>query len=175
MTADRKALADLITGIVLFVLSVAIIYGAWTMDRLEIRQIHPLSVPGLLPGLLGIALAVCSALLIVKSLRHPRSPIESDGAPAEVAEAAQTDSGSWRRLATTAALCLVYALGLIGRMPFWLATAIFVTAFIIVAEWDRGGDASSRYRRFAWALFLGLATGWAVSYVFSDLFLVRLP
>ena len=169
-----QAKADLMTGIVLFVMAVAVTWGAWTMDRLEARHIHPLSAPGLLPGLLGIALAISSAMLIVKSFWHP---VPMPGGPEHVKEgnADATDAGGPTRLLGAAALCLVYALGLVGRLPFWLATAIFVTAFITLFEWDRGGDATRRFVRLGWALFLGLATGWAVSFVFSDLFLVRLP
>lgn len=176
MPDGRMARADFLTGIVLFVLSVAVIYGAWTMDRLELRQIHPSSVPGLTPGLLGIALAFTSALLIVKSLRGEKP----SGGPVEVPIAEpgvelEPDSGAAYRLVGAGALCLLYALGLVGRMPFWLATALFVTTFIALFEWERGRERGGRLRRLAWALFLGLTTGFAVSYGFSDLFLVRLP
>jgi hypothetical protein len=164
--------ADLVTGILFFALAVAVVYGAWTMDRLEVRQIHPLSAPGVLPGLLGIALAIASSILILKSLIRLRSA-HADFASQPGREAA-SDSGGPMRLAGTATLCLIYALGLVGRMPFWLATAIFVTAFIAVFEWNLG-DPSRRRVGLAWALFLGLATGWTVSFVFSDIFLVRLP
>jgi len=161
--------ADLITGVLLFALAVAVITGAWTMDRLEIRQVHPLSVPGLTPGLLGLALALTSLLLIAGSLRQPTARVPTE------TESAAANPGAWTRLLTAAALCLIYALGLVGRLPFWLATALFVTVFIAVFEWDRGGPAGRRAVRLGWALFLGIATGFAVSYVFRDLFLVRLP
>ncbi len=168
MTNPRMAMADLITGLVLFALSLAVIYGAWTMPRLEIRQIHPLSAPGLTPGLLGIALALTSLLLIARAMRS-RAGASADIAPEEA------NPGANFRLVTAVVLCLVYALGLIGRMPFWLATAIFVTVSIAVFEWQRGGSRARRPVRLAWALFLGVTAGITVSYVFRDLFLVRLP
>ena len=168
MTSSRMAKADLLTGLVLFALSVAVTYGAWTMPRLEIRQIHPLSAPGLTPGLLGLALAFTSLLLIGKAVRS-RNAGDADAIPDEA------NPGAGVRLLTAAGLCLTYALGLIGRMPFWLATSLFVTVAITAFEWDRGGTQRQRVIRLAWALFLGVATGVAVSYVFRDLFLVRLP
>lgn len=168
MADNRMARADLVTGLVLFALSVAVIYGAWTMGRLEIRQIHPLSAPGLTPGLLGLALALTSLLLIGKSVRNSHAPAPTDGAE-------EGDPGAWFRLATAAVLCLVYALGLVGRVPFWLATTLFVAVSIAVFEWERGGTHGRRLVRLGWALFLGVATGVAVSYAFRDLFLVRLP
>ena len=169
--ADRgMARADLIMGAVFFVLSVAVIYGAWTMDRLEIRQIHPLSVPGLLPGLLGIALALCSILLITSSVRNGTNAVN-----AAAASDSQNDSnpGAFRRLALATLLCLLYALGFVGRLPFWLATTLFVTSFILIFEWsDRRG---SKLGSFAWAVGIGGVTGLSVAYAFSEIFLVRLP
>ena len=173
--ADRRmALADLLTGAVLFVLSVAVIYGAWTMDRLEIRQIHPSSVPGLTPGLLGIALAVASLLLILKAARS-FGPIPGGAEAGTEAAERDTDPRSVYRLILAAALCLLYSLGLVGRIPFWLATVLFVTSFIALFEWERGGTRARRLTRLVWAISLGLATGLLVSFVFRDLFLVRLP
>ena len=173
MADQRMARADLVTGAVLFVLSVAVFYGAWTMDRLEIRQIHPLSVPGLLPGLLAIALAVCSILLMVEALRARRKAASLPGA--EPAEQPETDDAGLGRVLLAGALCLIYALGLVGRMPFWLATAIFVAAFVLIFEWREADSPHARLSSAAWALGIGLGTGLAVAYAFSELFLVRLP
>lgn len=171
MADHRAARADLITGALLFVLSVAIIYGAWTMDRLEIRQIHPLSVPGLLPGILGLALAICSLVLIAQAVRARAAA--GRALPADTAVTGETDRGAFGRLIVAGVLCLGYALGLVGRVPFWFATATFVTAFILVFEWREA--ASNRLSSLAWALGIGLCTGIGVAYAFSELFLVRLP
>lgn len=159
--------ADLVTGAVLFALSVAVVAGAWNMDRLEARRIHPLSAPGFTPGLLGLALGVASVLLIVQAVRRGGATGWSGA----------FDRESWfspatLRLFGALALCLIYALGLIGRMPYWLATSLFVASFIAVFEWNEGG---SRWVRLAWAIGIGLGVGLFVSYVFSELFLVRLP
>ena len=173
--ADRRmALADLVTGALLFVLSVAVVYGAWTMDRLEIREIHPLSVPGLTPGLLGIALAVASLLLILKAARSFGS-LSSEAAAGTEAGESDAEPRSAYRLTLAVALCLTYALGLVGRIPFWLATALFVTSFIALFEWERGGTPARRLTRLVWAVSLGVATGLIVSFAFRDMFLVRLP
>ena len=177
MPDRRKAQADVVFGAMLFVLAVALIAGAWNMDRLEIRQIHPLSAPGLTPGLLGLALAVASLMLVVKAARGSclADPLASGRRHPLRARIDSPNPGAMRRVVIAAALCLVYALGLIGRMPFWLATSLFVTTFILVFEWERSSTPAGRYRRLAWAVFLGLATGLAVSTVFRDVFYVRLP
>jgi putative tricarboxylic transport membrane protein len=175
MSGRGMARADLFTGAVLFALSVAVVYGAWTMDRLEIRQIHPLSAPGLTPGLLGIALAAASVLLLLNAARRLGSPAGNKPAGAGGPEAATADRGAASRLLTAGLLCLVYALGLVGRMPFWLATTIFVAVFILAFEWRPGAGRSAMLRSLAWALGIGLATGVGVAYAFSEIFLIRLP
>lgn len=167
MTDRRAAHWDLLTGVILFALAVAVFWGAWTMSRLEIRQIHPLTAPGLLPGLLAIALGICSLLLIKEALSARRK------APAD---AAVVDTGgSVGTLALAAALCLVYALGLVGRMPYWLATALFVGSFVLVFEWPLRTGGRQKALTALWAVGIGLAAGLGIAYAFRDLFLVRLP
>ena len=168
MSNSPMARADLVTGLVLFALSTAVIYGAWTMPRLELRQIHPLSAPGLTPGLLGIALALTSLMLIGKAVTSRVAPDSND-----LAE--EANPGAAFRLGIAAILCLAYALGLIGRIPFWLATSLFVTAFILVFEWPEARPRGARMSSLAWAVAIGFCTGIGVAYAFSELFLVRLP
>jgi len=163
MENGRMVRADLVTGAVLLALAVAVIVGSWNMDRLEIRRIHPLSAPGLTPGLLGVALGIASLILVAQSVRSGglgRLDWERRPLPPAI------------RLAVAFALCLGYALGLVGRIPFWLATALFVTSFIAVFEW---ADDGNRMARLVWAVAIGVAAGLGISYVFSELFLVRLP
>jgi len=175
MADKRMPRADLTTGAILFVLSVAIVYGAWTMDRLEARQIHPLSAPGLMPGLLGLALVVSSLLLIAKAVRGLIPARDGAATAARADTLDDANPGAIFRAASAFALCLFYALGLVGRMPFWLATFLFVTAFVAFFEWEPGAALARRAGRLAWAFLLGLATAAVVSYGFSELFLVRLP
>jgi MFS family permease len=161
MTASERK-ADLITGVVLLVLAAAVIYGGWTMDRLEVRRIHPASIPGLVPIGLGIALAIAAALLVIRAHRAPRPGGE---------ETAQDDRGM--RLALTLVLCLLYAVGLVGNVSYEIATGLFVFAFIAVFEWQDA--AGRRVRRLATALIQAVLVTAAVSVAFEKLFLVRLP
>ena len=79
------------------------------------------------------------------------------------------------RVAAAMALILVYSLGLVGWLPFWLATAVFVTAFIVCFEYLLEAPRPSLGRTLAWALGVGLFAGIAVVLVFERGFLVRLP
>jgi len=49
---------------------IAVLVGSITMDRLEQQHINPVTVPGLLPGLLGIAMILLGGVLGVRSLRR---------------------------------------------------------------------------------------------------------
>jgi len=83
-------------------------------------------------------------------------------------QAERSAAFTWGNTPLVLVLCLGYAVGLVGRVPFWLATFVFVSAFIAVFEYP------SR-RRMAAAPLYGIATALAVTYLFESVFLVRLP
>ena len=61
--------ADLLSGLLFVLVGLAVLYGSWTMPRLANRGIHPLTAPGLVPGLLALALLVCGGLLAAGAWR----------------------------------------------------------------------------------------------------------
>ena len=161
--------ADLLAGIAFVALGVAILWLSWTMPRLEERGVPLITAPGLVPGVLGALLAACGAALALRSLAVARDP------------------AGWRRFAAilvsveagraVAVIVLVfgYALGLVGLVPFWLATALFVFAFVLSFDaWL--AEVPRPLRRVApAAALLAVATGVVVVLVFERGFLVRLP
>jgi putative tricarboxylic transport membrane protein len=172
-TADAaaKARIDLLAALALLALGVAFLVASLGMDRLEARRIHPLSAPGLVPGLLGLALALCSALLGLQAIRagalagwRGATPLGRGAEP-----------GAKRRLGLVLVLTLAYPLLLIGRLPYWLATWLFVSAFTILLEGLSADRAAPLWRTVLVAVALGGAVALAVSYLFQELFLVRLP
>ena len=75
------------------------------------------------------------------------------------------------RALLTLGLTLGYAAVLIGHIPFWLATTLFVAAFT-----GFFGPREHTYRRrIISALVAGLLTALVVILVFENIFLVRLP
>jgi hypothetical protein len=164
--------ADLITGLVLVAFGLAVLAEAIGMPRFETRRINPWTVPGLVPGLLAIVIAVLGAVLALRSvfsaaLRVP--PTELD--PDELADI----RAARRRLSACLGICLLYALGLVGRLPFWLATGLFVFAFVTVFEWRQDDTPAARARKLAIAAVLAAAAAFFVPLLFERLFLVRLP
>ncbi|HSK40931.1 MAG TPA: tripartite tricarboxylate transporter TctB family protein [Arenibaculum sp.] len=170
--SDTPTRADLITAVVLVALGIAVFYGSWTMPRLEARGIHPASAPGLVPGVLGLLLAACGGLLGLGAWRAGAHRRPCAGGVEQVPASRLPEL---RRLGAAMAICLAYALGLVGVIPFWLATAVFVFVFVLVFEGPLGETRTSVVRSVLVALVLAAATAGAVSYIFQELFLVRLP
>ena len=81
----------------------------------------------------------------------------------------------YRRLAWILGLSLVYAAGLVGRMPFWLATFLYVFSAIVVFERPEHTNPRRTVTRIAVAAVIAGATAWAVPFVFEKIFLVNLP
>jgi putative tricarboxylic transport membrane protein len=161
--------ADFITGLVLILLGVAVVWASLDMPRFEERNANPYTAPGLVPGLLGAIILALGAILFVRAARA--------GGWRLAWPAAQHSSGDpgVRRLALSIALCLVYAGGLVGTLPFWLATFLFITAFVILFEWPLAAGRAERARRLAFAPMLAAVIAVGVTVLFQYVFLVRLP
>jgi ABC-type Fe3+-siderophore transport system permease subunit len=157
----ESARADRVAAVVLFALGIAMLYGGYTMDRLEIRQIHPASIPGLVPMLLGGVLAACAAMLFAGAR-------EDAGEPA-------AEGVSWSNAGIALGLSLVYALGLVGRVPFFWATAVFIAAFAAVFGWRDAEGRAGWVRLALFSIAFGVAMSGAISALFRYGFLVRLP
>ena len=165
------ARAELRQAIGWALLGLAVLVGSIRMDRLESQNINPYTVPGLLPGLLGIAMLFLAALLGWRAV----------GAGALSPAAAvrrRIDRAIATRIALVIGLCVAFGVGLVGHgLPFWLAAAIFVTVAILVFEQPRRAQEGRAIavRDVLFALAVGLGAGGMITLVFQVLFLVRLP
>jgi len=169
---DRQpARADLWDGLWWSVLGAAILVGSIRMDRLEAQHINPYTIPGLLPGLLGLAMLLLGCVLALRSWRR--------GALAHAVEpttALQREER--RRYWVVIALCLGYCVVLVGHgIPFWLASSIYVTGSILVLRRLSRDEQERRLGAMAWAKALAIGVGSSVvtQLVFQELFLVRMP
>jgi hypothetical protein len=185
------------------------------MDTMESQGGTPYTAPGLVPGILGVVIALLGVVLGVRALRGREAEERWQGtaiatavtedlaagtaaaataakpntstaigfdasAPPERSESgtapAHADEGDDpTALAIGLALCLAYAIGLVGRVPFVVATFLFVATYVLVFEWQRRGRAGQRVRGFVLALVYGAATSIVVSTLFEQIFYVRLP
>jgi Tripartite tricarboxylate transporter TctB family len=152
-------------------LGIAILIGSVMMDRLEKQDINPYTIPGLLPGLLGIVMTILGALLAARSWRpHLLAPTVADSASNHRAER--------KRLVLVLGLCLTFGVVLVGHgLPFWLAAAIFVTVAILSlqAQQRKTTGQTLNLRTVVTTAAIGLGAGFAITLVFQEIFLVRLP
>jgi putative tricarboxylic transport membrane protein len=163
-----RSRADLLTALVLLALGLAVIYLSWTMPRLEARRINPATIPGLVPLVLGVLLTLCSALLAVRSWR-----IKAPGAWRGLAALLVTPEA--RRVLAVMALALFYTLILVGWLPFWAASMLFIFSFIVLFEVVLTDAPMPLLQSAVWALGIAVAGGTGIYLVFARVFLVRLP
>jgi hypothetical protein len=161
--------ADLAFGLGWTALGVAVAVGAWRMDRLEHQGVEPYAVPGLLPGLLGVLLIVLGLALALRGWRGGRR------APEGPAEERAPRAEPWR-VALALALSVGFAAGALGRgPPFWLAAFLFVLLSILLFEWPERRREGTLVRGAAQAFAIAAAGSAAITLVFQEVFLVRLP
>lgn len=162
--------ADPAFGLGWVALGGAIAVGAWRMDRLEAQGVEPYAVPGLVPGLLGLLLAAFGLALALR--RRPATDGQGTGIEDGRAEGA---AEPWR--AVLAVLLVAgFVLGLLGRgPPFWLASFVFVFLGILLFEWPERRRAGTLARGAARAALVAAGASAAITLVFQEIFLVRLP
>ncbi|MDP2017394.1 tripartite tricarboxylate transporter TctB family protein [Hydrogenophaga sp.] len=138
-----------------------IVVLAWRMERFESMGAELYTMPGFVPGMLGGVLLLLGTVLMLRSWHRSRQHAGTE----------PTAPLFNRRITIMLALSLAYAVGLIGRVPFWLATAVFVAVFVATFAPPEQAPA----RRLMVALLAGVLTSAVVTFVFQQIFLVRLP
>ncbi len=158
--------ADLAFGSLLIALGLGIVVESWRMPRFADQGVNPWSVPGLVPGILGVIILILALVLVGRSVRRLAAAGGADAGPGPL------QGLSLARIALTLLLTLVYAVGIVGHLPFWLATFLFIAAFILVFELSGDGGGP---RSVLAAVLIGAVVSGAVSAIFRYVFLVRLP
>lgn len=163
--------ADLFSALFWMAVGAAIAIASWRMDRLEHLHINRHEVPGLVPGLLGLALLGLGLALALRALRQGVRTADA------ARPAAPAQPGARVRMLLVLGAMLVYPLVLVGHgLPFWLATLLFVSAFVYLFDGPRQAALGrTAPRRLLFALVCGGLTAAIVSTTFQDVFYVRLP
>jgi hypothetical protein len=171
----RTLSADRVGGLIWVCFGAAIVFGSWTMDRLERLLIPPATAPGVVPGLLGLGIIIFGMVLLVR-----RSAAVSGGAPTfEGAEtkAERADAPfDWKRVLLSWTLCITYAGLLLGRgIPYWILTFCFLFLHMVLLDDTDRVPARFSARRAIFAAVVAIAVSITVALVFRYVFLVRLP
>lgn len=164
--------ADFITGLALIALGVGALMQSLAMPRFADLGVNPYTVPGLVPGLLGAIIAGLGGVLTLRAAGNGGWRM----ARAETQAPDRAERGrEWRRLLITLALTVGYAGGLVGSIPFPLATGLFMLLFILLFTPDEQWKTIPLWRTLVVAVVIAGATATIVTLLFERLFLVRLP
>jgi hypothetical protein len=163
-TADKPSpRSDLVSGGVWVAIGLAIAVGSWRMDRLESQGVPWFTAPGLLPGIVGVGIVLFALMIVVRALRA--------SAPAD--DVAPRDRSG--RAAISLVLCLGFAAGLVGRVPFIAAAATYLFLHIFILQLPERRAAGQVARGAIVALVIAIVAAVAIGLVFQEIFLVRLP
>lgn len=156
--------ADFFTSLVLIAFGLGVFAEALRMPRYENLGVNPYTAPGVVPGILGLTLTLFGLIMLVRAWRQRAAGV-----------AAQPADTSGRRLLLTIGVTLGYGAVLVGWLPFWLATFVFVSGFILLFELREPERRRTVTRIVLLALVEGALVAAAVTFVFERIFLVRLP
>jgi hypothetical protein len=164
-----SARADFLGALFWILLGGAIAVGSWNMDRLERLGVSFYTAPGLVPGILGLLMVLCGAVLGVRALRE--GALGPQQRPPLVLQADML-----RRAGITLVLALGFAIGLVGHgLPFPVAAALYLFAQIAVVQYPERKAKREVARGLAVAALVAASAATAISMLFQYAFLVRLP
>ena len=155
--------SDRLGGPMWVVIGTAITVGALRIDRLNAQGVEWFAAPGLLPGVLGVVIAICGVLMALRALRAP-ALAEDEGA------------ADWGRVGLTLLLCLGFAAGLVGHvLHFGLAAGVYLFAHVTLLQWHERRAAGQTLRGLLVAAAVAVGGALVVPFIFQTIFLVRLP
>jgi hypothetical protein len=166
------ARSEMTEGIGWMIFGLAILIGSVLMDRLEAQNINPYTIPGLLPGLLGIVMTVLGFLVFIrkwtrfKGVRDSRTSLPYD------------KRSALKRMLLVLVICIVFCVVLLGRgLPYWLSGGIFVTVCILLLDNTTTNLEKGRFtpKNTLKAAAIGFIAALVITLVFEQIFMVRLP
>lgn len=171
MKESNMARADFVTSIVLVAFGIAVLVMSLNMPTYAARGVNPYSAPGIVPGFLGAVITLFGLILFIRSVRKHGYDLGINGESVKGFLASQQTP----RLIITILISILYALVLIGRMPYALATGIYVFAFILLFEYKLKTPPGRQWKILLFAFIVAVVTAVVVTAVFQYLFLVSLP
>lgn len=163
-----SARADRITALLLVALGTGVAFESWRMPRMTEFGANLWSAPGIVPGMVGLLIAVMGSVLFFRARGEP-----TPAAPARIRH------GGWRRVFTVFVLCVMFAGVLVGSVPFVIAAFAFIFVFILLFDREdraiHSGVSTFSPARIVLALVVAAVASLLITWVFEDIFLVRLP
>jgi hypothetical protein len=163
--------ADFVVSLLLMGFGIWIVIHSFKMPRFEDLGANPFSVPGIVPGILGTIIFILSLAVFIRALRQKGYRL---GLNRTTVRKFFRDA-SMQRMLLSSMLCIIYGMVFVGKTNYYLATFIFVLAFLILFQYNVSERFSNQWRLLLNSLVQALLTAGVVGAVFRYLFLVDLP
>jgi putative tricarboxylic transport membrane protein len=163
--------ADFITSIGLIAFGIIVLVLSIQMPRFQEQGVNRFSVPGIVPGFLGAIVAVLGVVLFIRSIIRKGYQLGLDRAAFVRFFKAEIT----KRFAITILVSVAYGWGLVARINYEIATAIYIFAFIVIfdVKWKQG--IKTQWKKILIAFIIAILVGGIVGTTFRRLFLVNLP
>ena len=171
MKQENMPKADFVVSILLMCFGGWVVIHSFHMPRFKELSADPLSVPGIVPGILGTVICILSLIVFIRSLARKGYRL---GLKRQTLNNFLLDT-SPQRMLLTIFICIVYGILMVGRLNYYLATSIFVLIFLILFQFRRSEDSTARGKVLTLAVLQALLTAGIVGAVFRYLFMVDLP
>ena len=171
MKQENMPKADFAVSILLMCFGVWVVIHSFQMPRFKELSADPMSVPGIVPGILGTVIFILSLVVFVRSLVRKGYRL---GLNRQTLNNFLLDT-SLQRMLLTIFICIIYGIFMVGRLNYYLATFIFVLIFLILFQFRHSEDTTVRGKLLTLAVLQALLTAGIVGAVFRYLFLVDLP
>ncbi|MCK5204190.1 MAG: tripartite tricarboxylate transporter TctB family protein [Desulfobacterales bacterium] len=171
MKQENMPKADFVVSILLMGFGVWVVIHSLQMPRFKELGADPMSVPGIVPGILGTVIFILSLVVFIRSLARRGYRL---GLNRQTLKNFFQETSSQRMLLTIF-ICIGYGIFMVGSMNYYPATFIFVLVFIILFQFRASQDVSARGKMLLFAVLQALLAAGIVGAVFRYLFLVDLP
>ncbi len=171
MKESNMPKADFLMSIVLVLFGLFVMILSFQMPDFADQNVNPYSAPGVVPALLGAIFLLLGIVMLIRSIFRKGYRLRITG----------TNISAWlkdhttHRFLITLGLSVVYALILLGRMHFLLATGLYMFSFVVLFEYKRGVGLFAQKKTLMMALLLAVLTSGSIYWVFRYLFLVSFP
>ena len=171
MKQENMPKADFVVSILLMGFGVWIVLHSLQMPRFKELRADPLSVPGIVPGILGTVIFILSLVVFIRSLTRKGYQL---GLNRQRLKNFFQETSSQRMLLTIS-ICIAYGIFMVGSMNYYLATFIFVLVFIILFQFRGAQNDATLKKMVILAVLQAVLAAGIVGAVFRYLFLVDLP
>lgn len=171
MKQENMPKADFVVSLLLMGFGVWIVIHSFKMPRFEELGANPFSVPGIVPGILGVIIFILSLIVFMRSLTRKGYRLGLN----RTTLIEFFRNASMQRMLLTILICIVYGIVLVGRINYYLATFAFVLVFLVLFQYRPSKGFLTQRRKLVLSFIQALLTAGIVGAVFRYLFLVDLP